>query len=225
MSGAVDRSEASLVRPGSGAAGGSAAGRSAAASTASATLPVAAPLPCGIGGPGRTRAARPNIVRAGCRARTLIRAGGGSRTLVATRRGAGLVATRGPPSVVAAAGATTPTGTASAESTVATAITASTATSTSAATRRGRGRSAPTAHPFRVNRRRMRGMIRHDRETESNRLLDVAQVADLLVAAERDGDTGATGATSTADSVHVALALVREIEVEDVGDAFDIDPA
>src|SRR4051812_1181437 len=54
---------------------------------------------------------------------------------------------------------------------------------------------------------------------------DLAHVARLLGADERDPDPGAPRATGAADPVHVALAVFGRVEVDDVRDAVDVEPA
>src|SRR5262249_15231288 len=63
------------------------------------------------------------------------------------------------------------------------------------------------------------------RNRHSDQLLDVAQVGALLGIAERDRDAVGAGAGGAADAVHVALGNVRQVVVDDVADAVDVDAA
>ena len=47
----------------------------------------------------------------------------------------------------------------------------------------------------------------------------------MLAGDERDADAAAPGAARAADAVDVALAILRRVEVDDVRDAVDVDPA
>ena len=58
-----------------------------------------------------------------------------------------------------------------------------------------------------------------------DQLLDVAQERALLGIAERDRDPVGAGAGGAADAVDVAFRNVRQVEVDDVADAFDVDAA
>ena len=58
-----------------------------------------------------------------------------------------------------------------------------------------------------------------------DQLLDVAQERQLVVRAERDRDAVGAGARGAADAVHVAFRDVRQVEVDDVADAVDVDAA
>jgi hypothetical protein len=55
--------------------------------------------------------------------------------------------------------------------------------------------------------------------------LDIPQVGSLLVAAQRDRHPGSTGASRSANAMNIILGHIRELEVDDVRHAFDIDPA
>ena len=59
----------------------------------------------------------------------------------------------------------------------------------------------------------------------ADELLDVAQEGQLFAVAERDGDAVGAGARGAADAVHVGLRHVRQVEVDDVADAVDVDAA
>jgi hypothetical protein len=56
-------------------------------------------------------------------------------------------------------------------------------------------------------------------------LLDIAQVGSFVVAAEGVRNTGRTGASGSADAVDIVFRHVRQLEIDDVRHAFDIDPA
>src|SRR4051812_38963832 len=56
--------------------------------------------------------------------------------------------------------------------------------------------------------------------------LDVTEVAELLAAChQRDRGAFGAGARGAADAVHIRLRHVRQVEIDDVGDAVDIDAA
>ena len=55
--------------------------------------------------------------------------------------------------------------------------------------------------------------------------LDVAQIAALVGRAEGDGDAVGAGARGAADAVDILLGNVGQVEVDDVADARDVDPA
>src|SRR3984893_9623280 len=55
--------------------------------------------------------------------------------------------------------------------------------------------------------------------------LDVAEIRPLLMIAERDGDALGARPRGAADAVDVAVRDVREIKVDDGGDAVDVDAA
>src|SRR5579871_4828537 len=74
-------------------------------------------------------------------------------------------------------------------------------------------------------RQPLRARFARDRDALADQLLDVAQVLPLLAAAERERDPGGAGARGAADPVHVALRLVRQRVVDDMGDAGDVDAA
>src|SRR6185503_4016815 len=63
------------------------------------------------------------------------------------------------------------------------------------------------------------------RDRHADQPLDVAQISALLVVAERYGDAVAAGARGAADAVDVALGDVRQVVVDDVADAVDVDAA
>src|SRR3954447_13756964 len=63
------------------------------------------------------------------------------------------------------------------------------------------------------------------RDRDADQLLDVAQERPLLGVAERDRDAGGAGASRAADAVHVALRNIRQVVIDDVADAVDVDAA
>ena len=54
---------------------------------------------------------------------------------------------------------------------------------------------------------------------------EAAKFAEVFAGDEGDGGAGRERAASTTDAVDVVFELVREVEVEDVGDAVDVDAA
>src|SRR5690606_19598629 len=66
---------------------------------------------------------------------------------------------------------------------------------------------------------------RHLVERDLGQPLDVAQVIALVLGAEADRHALAAGARSTADAVDVLLGNVRQLEVNDMADARDVDAA
>src|SRR6185369_5630188 len=69
------------------------------------------------------------------------------------------------------------------------------------------------------------GGQRRNRNPLARRALDVAQIAALVGAAESDGDAVGAGPSGAADAVDILLGNVRQVEVDDVADAGDVDPA
>ena len=63
------------------------------------------------------------------------------------------------------------------------------------------------------------------RDRHPDHLLDIAQERALLAVAEGDRDAVGASARGAADAVDVALRHVRQIEVDDVGDAVNVDAA
>jgi len=55
--------------------------------------------------------------------------------------------------------------------------------------------------------------------------LDLAQLWELTLRDQRDRDAVDTGATGTADAMHVVLGGARQVVVDDVGESIDIDAA
>src|SRR5437868_9903933 len=55
--------------------------------------------------------------------------------------------------------------------------------------------------------------------------LDVAQIAALIRAAESDGDAVGAGARGAPDAVDILLGHVGQVEVDDMADAGNVDPA
>src|SRR5580704_13074852 len=63
------------------------------------------------------------------------------------------------------------------------------------------------------------------RNRHADKLLDVAQECPLLGITERDRDTAGTGARGAADTMHIGLRHVRQIEIHHMTNAIDIDAA
>src|SRR5690606_6764504 len=66
---------------------------------------------------------------------------------------------------------------------------------------------------------------RHPGERDLGQPLDVAQVLALVLRAEADRNALAPGARGAADAVDVLLGHVGQLEIDDVADARDVDPA
>src|SRR5712691_6777393 len=69
------------------------------------------------------------------------------------------------------------------------------------------------------------GRRRDDGDALVGELLDAAQLAALAAVAERQGDARGAGARGAADAMDVALGVGRQLVVDDVGHAVDIDAA
>ena len=69
------------------------------------------------------------------------------------------------------------------------------------------------------------GRQREDRQALARRALDVAQVAALVGSAEGNRDSVRAGAGGAADAVDILFRNVGQVEVHDVADAGNIDPA
>src|SRR5437764_10969339 len=69
------------------------------------------------------------------------------------------------------------------------------------------------------------GRERRNVDPLARRALDVAQIAALVRAAERDRDAGCAGACGTADAMDILLGHVGQIEVHHMADTRDVDPA
>ena len=69
------------------------------------------------------------------------------------------------------------------------------------------------------------GMVNVHRNALADGFLNVTQIGALVVVAERDGDAGGAGPGRAADTVHVTFRFVGQVEVDDVGDAVDVDAA
>jgi len=83
-----------------------------------------------------------------------------------------------------------------------------------------------------VSVRRGRGRLEHEVgfvlvhiQASADQSLDRPQVFEFLVIAERDGNPGRAGPGRAPDPVNVCLGNVGHIEVDDVGDLVDVDPA
>ena len=82
-----------------------------------------------------------------------------------------------------------------------------------------------TVGALRLRLRPLRAVLVGGRDRHADQLLDVAQERPLLAVAERDRDAVGAGARGAADAMHVALRDVRQVVVDDVADAFDVDAA
>src|SRR5262249_43062282 len=71
----------------------------------------------------------------------------------------------------------------------------------------------------------MEGMSDINLDLLADRLLDIPQKPTLVCGAERDGDTIIAGPRRATNAMNVAFGLVRQIEIDDVRDAIDIDAA
>src|SRR5579864_5403423 len=63
------------------------------------------------------------------------------------------------------------------------------------------------------------------RNRQADQLFDVAQERHLLAVAQRDGDACGAGARGAADAMHIGLRHVRQVVIDDVADAVDVDAA
>src|SRR5260370_5602109 len=85
---------------------------------------------------------------------------------------------------------------------------------------------APGARTYRRGRRRVLvGRRRDDGDALVGELLDAAQLATFAAVAERQGDARGAGARGAADAMNVALGVGRQLVVDDVGHAVDVDAA
>ena len=95
-------------------------------------------------------------------------------------------------------------------------------------TKIGRGKRDPDAileaRDAAVIDRLHRGQV-HDFDRLARRALDRAQHAAFARRDEQDRIAFATGAAGAADPVHVRLGVVRNVVIEYMADAFDIEPA
>src|SRR5436190_20261039 len=69
------------------------------------------------------------------------------------------------------------------------------------------------------------GRKRLDRDLVAGQLLDVAQIGPLILGAEGDRDPGRPGTRRPPDPVDILLGDVRQLEVDHVADARDVDSA
>src|SRR3954468_9203971 len=69
------------------------------------------------------------------------------------------------------------------------------------------------------------GAAVRDIELHLNQLLDIAQERALFIVAERDCDAFGSGARGSAYAMDVALRNVRQVVVDDMADAIDVDTA
>src|SRR5690349_20872030 len=72
---------------------------------------------------------------------------------------------------------------------------------------------------------RMERMIGIDRDLLADGLFDVPEERTLFRVAERDRDALIAGTGRAANAMHIALRLIRQIEIDDVRDAIDVDAA
>src|SRR5689334_6671059 len=77
----------------------------------------------------------------------------------------------------------------------------------------------------RGNMFRMEWMFGIHRDLLADGLFDIPEERALFRIAERDRDAVIAGTSSAADAMHVALRLVRQIEIDYVRDAVDVDAA
>ena len=66
---------------------------------------------------------------------------------------------------------------------------------------------------------------RSDRDLLARGPLDIAQIAALVGGAEGDRNAIRAGARGAADAVDILLGNVGQVEIDDVADARDVDPA
>ena len=59
----------------------------------------------------------------------------------------------------------------------------------------------------------------------AGQLLDILDVLGILAGDQRIGDAGRAAAAGAADAVDVIVGMPRRVEVEDVADALDVEPA
>src|SRR5215510_1278826 len=88
--------------------------------------------------------------------------------------------------------------------------------------RRRRRRRAVPAMP---GRRAPRPAAVGRRDRHPDQSFDVAQESGFLGIAKRDRNPVGAGAGGAADAVHVAFRNVRQVVIDDVADAFDVDAA
>src|SRR6267154_1987464 len=69
------------------------------------------------------------------------------------------------------------------------------------------------------------GRCRDDGDALVGELLDAAQLAAFAAVAERQGDARGAGARGAADAMDVALGVGRQLVIDDVGHAVDVDTA
>src|SRR6266571_1128025 len=69
------------------------------------------------------------------------------------------------------------------------------------------------------------GMIADDRHALLDQPLDVPEKSTFLAVTELDRNAVGSGAGSAADAVHIAFRHVRQVEIDDMSDAVDIDAA
>src|SRR5262249_39572571 len=67
------------------------------------------------------------------------------------------------------------------------------------------------------------GVTADHREAACDQPFDVAQLVPFLRGAERQGDAGGTRPRRATDAMHIALRRSRQVEIDDMTDAVDID--
>ena len=77
-----------------------------------------------------------------------------------------------------------------------------------------------------------RGLLRAGRspavglgQIKSGQSLDRTQEVALRVVAKRDGPARVSGARRSSDAVHIGFGDLRQLEIDDMGDAVDVDAA
>src|SRR5581483_517884 len=63
------------------------------------------------------------------------------------------------------------------------------------------------------------------RDRRADQPFDVAQIGGFLMVAERNGDAVGAGTRGAADAVHIALRDVRQVVIDHMADAVDVDAA
>ncbi len=69
------------------------------------------------------------------------------------------------------------------------------------------------------------GFVLVDLQASPDQSLDRSQVIEFLVIAERQSNPGRAGPGGAPDPVNICLGNVGHIEIDDVGDLVDVDPA
>lgn len=69
------------------------------------------------------------------------------------------------------------------------------------------------------------GFVLDDLQLPTDQTLDRSKVTKLLVITERQGNARGAGPGRTPDAVNVGLGSVGDVEVDDMRDLIDVDPA